>query len=188
MLSQADSMGHTPTFSGHWKIVCNFTCLMEGHMLAIPVKSWHDYEIDCFNFVERFRQRGKSTPQQQQPQTWQSSKKQPPQAWQQPISLLAVLATYTFFTSLTAQEPSLASVDRYHLLRSRGSNCSYAHSSPSAMHIRTVCPTYSQVTNCFNSRVWRACLLRWEPQTWTRHQTCMCLTVTSVEKIIKDNQ
>ena len=72
ILSKADSLGDSHSFTGHQKIIHDFACLLEGHMQAIPESKWHEFQIDCLNLVHRYKQH------QQQPMTWLAPQSQQP--------------------------------------------------------------------------------------------------------------
>ena len=75
-------MGQTAALTGQSKIVHDFACLLEGHMQKIPEESWHNFQIECLQLVNRFRQPTHPSWQTQQPSpSWQSSKPSPSQ-WQ----------------------------------------------------------------------------------------------------------
>eukprot|EP00745_Piridium_sociabile_P027490 TRINITY_DN44279_c0_g1_i2.p1 TRINITY_DN44279_c0_g1~~TRINITY_DN44279_c0_g1_i2.p1 ORF type:complete len:530 (+),score=134.32 TRINITY_DN44279_c0_g1_i2:421-2010(+) len=73
ILSKADSLGASHSYTGQQKIVHDFACLLEGHMQGIPEDSWHEFQIDSLNLVHRYRQR-----QQQPPMTWPAPQQQQP--------------------------------------------------------------------------------------------------------------
>ena len=75
ILSKADSLGASHSYTVHQKIVHDFACLLEGHMQGLPEESWHEFQIDCLNLVHRYRQRRP---------LFQQSQQQPPMIWQGP--------------------------------------------------------------------------------------------------------
>ncbi|XP_054650157.1 thymocyte nuclear protein 1 [Dunckerocampus dactyliophorus] len=63
IISKTEAVRQTPALSGHRRIVHDFACLLEGHMLTIPENSWHNFQIECLNLVQKFKQ--PQTPEQQ---------------------------------------------------------------------------------------------------------------------------
>ncbi|XP_076034198.1 uncharacterized protein LOC143020994 isoform X4 [Oratosquilla oratoria] len=84
ILSKADSLGASHSYTGQQKIIHNFACLLEGPMQGIPEDSWHEFQIDCLNLVHCNRQQRQlfQQPQQQPSVTWPAPQQQQP--WQQP--------------------------------------------------------------------------------------------------------
>ena len=84
ILSKADSLGVNLSYVGQQKIVHDFACLLKGHMQGISEDSWHEFQIDCLNLVNRYRQQNQLSqqPQQTPPMTWPAPQQQQP--WQPP--------------------------------------------------------------------------------------------------------
>ncbi|XP_068229062.1 uncharacterized protein [Palaemon carinicauda] len=78
LVSKADSS--TPTFMGQHKIVHDFSCLLEGYMRAIPVHRWHEFQIECLNLTQRYRDETQvlQQAQQQSSETWAGPQQQQP--------------------------------------------------------------------------------------------------------------
>ncbi|XP_068242623.1 uncharacterized protein [Palaemon carinicauda] len=78
LVSKADSS--TPTYMGQHKIVHDFSCLLEGYMRAIPVHRWHEFQIECLNLTQRYRDETQvlQQAQQQSSETWAGPQQQQP--------------------------------------------------------------------------------------------------------------